>query len=289
MERLSRQEQRERNRLALLEAAEKVFAERGIQGASVDEVAAEAGLTKGAVYSNFDGKEDLLLAVLRHGLGREARAQAERLLHGGREAGALVEEFGAYWVEGARGGGQDSFARLTVEFMVHATRHPAVREQLVAVLFPDEGTGSGRHPLAPEGSGLAELPYGEADAILKSLDLGMRLLTLLAPERCPRSSSSKRSASCPRRRRPGRVAGWRVRRRARRRVARLAGQRARRRAGRLTRRGWADGWPGRTGRCAYSHGRPACSCCDRTAVRLPLRQPSRHVFPDTAEIVGGRP
>ncbi|MEV0822679.1 helix-turn-helix domain-containing protein [Nonomuraea rubra] len=185
MERLSRQEQRERNRLALLEAAEKVFAERGIQGASVDEVAAEAGLTKGAVYSNFDGKEDLLLAVLRHGLGREARAQAERLLHGGREAGALVEDFGAYWVEGARGGGQDSFARLTVEFMVHATRHPAVREQLVAVLFPDEGTGSGRHPLAPEGSGLAELPYGEADAILKSLDLGMRLLTLLAPERCP--------------------------------------------------------------------------------------------------------
>ncbi|WP_253759652.1 TetR/AcrR family transcriptional regulator [Nonomuraea thailandensis] len=36
-----------------------MFAERGIQGASVDEVAAEAGLTKGAVYSNFDGKEDL--------------------------------------------------------------------------------------------------------------------------------------------------------------------------------------------------------------------------------------
>ncbi|MEV0995602.1 helix-turn-helix domain-containing protein [Nonomuraea sp. NPDC050202] len=185
VERLSRQEQRERNRLALLEAAEKVFAERGIQGASVDEVAAEAGLTKGAVYSNFDGKEDLLLAVLRHGLGREARAQAERLLHGGREAGALVEEFGAYWVESARGGGQDRFARLTVEFMVHATRHPAVREQLVALLFPGEGAGSGPHPLAPVGSGLAELPYEEADAILKSLDLGMRLLTLLAPEHCP--------------------------------------------------------------------------------------------------------
>jgi hypothetical protein len=46
-ERLTRQEQRERNRLKLLEAAEKVFAERGVQGASLDEVAAEAGLTKG--------------------------------------------------------------------------------------------------------------------------------------------------------------------------------------------------------------------------------------------------
>ncbi|WP_103953884.1 TetR/AcrR family transcriptional regulator [Nonomuraea solani] len=182
-ERLTRQEQRERNRLALLEAAEKVFAERGVQGASVDEVAAEAGLTKGAVYSNFDGKEDLLLAVMRHGLGREARAQSERLLHGGRDAGELVAEFGAYWEESARNGEQDRFARLTVEFMVHATRDPAVREQLVALLFPPGGPD--RHPLAPPGSGLAGLPYEQADAILKSLDIGMRLLALLAPERCP--------------------------------------------------------------------------------------------------------
>ncbi|WP_253749120.1 hypothetical protein [Nonomuraea thailandensis] len=107
------------------------------------------------------------------------------MLHGGRPAGELAEEFGAYWVDGARGGGQDRFARLTVEFMVHAVRHPAVREQLVGLLFPGEGAGSGRHPPAVEGSGLGELPYDEADAILKSLDLGMRLLTLLAPERCP--------------------------------------------------------------------------------------------------------
>jgi AcrR family transcriptional regulator len=182
-ERLTRQEQRERNRLKLLEAAEKVFAERGVQGASLDEVAAEAGLTKGAVYSNFDGKEDLLLAVMRHRLGQEAAAQTDRLLHSEREADELVAEYGAYWVEVARGAAQERFAQMTVELMIHATRHPAVREQLVALMFPPGGPD--RHPLAPPGSALAELPYEQADAILKSLDIGMRLLTLLAPEHCP--------------------------------------------------------------------------------------------------------
>ncbi|MFI7632961.1 TetR/AcrR family transcriptional regulator [Nonomuraea sp. NPDC049400] len=183
-ERLTRQEQRERNRLNLLEAAEKVFAERGIQGGSIDDVAAEAGLTKGAVYSNFAGKEDLLLAVMRHRLGQEARAQSERLLHSGREPDELVAEYGQYWVEVVRSEAQEKFAQMTVELMIHATRHPAVREQLVAVLFPPGGS-SDRHPLAPPGSALAELPYEQADAILKSLDIGMRLLTLLAPEHCP--------------------------------------------------------------------------------------------------------
>ncbi|TDE54550.1 TetR/AcrR family transcriptional regulator [Nonomuraea mesophila] len=182
-ERLTRQEQRERNRLKLLEAAEKVFAERGIQGASIDEVAAEAGLTKGAVYSNFASKEELLIEVMRHRLGGEARAQADRLLHSGRDSEALVEEFGRYWAERVRGGDQEAFAQMTVELMIHATRNPAVREQLVDLVFPT--AGEGRHPLSPPGSALAGLPYAQADAILKSLDIGMRLLVLLAPERCP--------------------------------------------------------------------------------------------------------
>ncbi|MFI6816080.1 TetR/AcrR family transcriptional regulator [Nonomuraea sp. NPDC050328] len=183
-ERLTRQEQRERNRLKLLAAAEKVFAERGIQGASLDEVAAAAGLTKGAVYSNFDGKEDLLLAVMRHRLGQEARAQADRTLHAERDAGELVEEFAGYWADQVRAGDQDTFAQMTVELMIHATRDPALREHLVALVFPPADVPH-RHPLAPSGSGLGELPYEQADAILKALDLGMRLLTLLAPERCP--------------------------------------------------------------------------------------------------------
>ncbi|WP_235834727.1 TetR family transcriptional regulator [Actinomadura logoneensis] len=65
-ERTTRRERREQTRAALLEAAERLWAERGIHGASLDDVASAAGLTKGAVYSNFAGKTDLLLALVEH-------------------------------------------------------------------------------------------------------------------------------------------------------------------------------------------------------------------------------
>jgi AcrR family transcriptional regulator len=48
----------------LLDAALRVFAEFGFDSASVDQVAAAAGLTKGAVYSNFAGKDDLFFAMM---------------------------------------------------------------------------------------------------------------------------------------------------------------------------------------------------------------------------------
>lgn len=55
----------ERTRAALLDAARTVFAEKGYEGASVGDVAMEAGFTKGAVYANFGGKEELLLHIAR--------------------------------------------------------------------------------------------------------------------------------------------------------------------------------------------------------------------------------
>jgi AcrR family transcriptional regulator len=61
--RLTRAEQREQTRGCLVAAAAKVFTRRGYDNASLDEVAEEAGFTKGAVYSNFKGKEDLFLAT----------------------------------------------------------------------------------------------------------------------------------------------------------------------------------------------------------------------------------
>jgi AcrR family transcriptional regulator len=62
--RTSRQEKRAQTREALLDAAERLWAKHGIRGASLDEIAASAGMTKGAVYSNFAGKTDLILALL---------------------------------------------------------------------------------------------------------------------------------------------------------------------------------------------------------------------------------
>ena len=55
----------------LLEAAGVVFARQGFHGATLDEVAATAGFTKGAVYSNFTSKDDLFLALGEPGGGRD--------------------------------------------------------------------------------------------------------------------------------------------------------------------------------------------------------------------------
>ena len=51
-------------RMRLIEAAATVFAQKGYGGASLEEVAETAGFSKGAVYSNFAGKEELFLALL---------------------------------------------------------------------------------------------------------------------------------------------------------------------------------------------------------------------------------
>jgi AcrR family transcriptional regulator len=61
--RLSREEKKARTRTELLEAATRVFPRSGYHGTSVEEIAGEAGYSKGAVYSNFASKEDLFLAV----------------------------------------------------------------------------------------------------------------------------------------------------------------------------------------------------------------------------------
>jgi AcrR family transcriptional regulator len=63
-ERMSRKESQLQTRGRLLDAALEVFSRRGSYAASVDEIAAEAGFSKGAVYSNFSSKEDLFLALI---------------------------------------------------------------------------------------------------------------------------------------------------------------------------------------------------------------------------------
>src|SRR5208283_4290635 len=64
MPRLTRKEQQAHTRECLMRSAGKVFARRGLQQASIDEVAEDAGFTKGAFYANFKSKEELFLAML---------------------------------------------------------------------------------------------------------------------------------------------------------------------------------------------------------------------------------
>lgn len=68
---------RENSREQLLNAAAKVFAERGYRGASVEAIASEAGVTKGALYWNFDSKADLFFSLLEERVDQRLRVLLE--------------------------------------------------------------------------------------------------------------------------------------------------------------------------------------------------------------------
>jgi len=63
--RMTREDSRELTQQRLLDAAQKVFAKKGLDGASVEDIAAAAGYTRGAFYSNFASKNDLFIEMLR--------------------------------------------------------------------------------------------------------------------------------------------------------------------------------------------------------------------------------
>lgn len=71
---------RQVTREKLQDAAIEVFAEEGLQGASVEAVCARAGFTRGAFYSNFESKEQLFLALLEREFDRRARDLEEKAL-----------------------------------------------------------------------------------------------------------------------------------------------------------------------------------------------------------------
>ena len=77
-ERLNRQERKSQTRERLIDAAAVVFARRGFEAASLDEVAAAAGYTKGAVYSNFASKTDLFIALIERRIEVQSAEHARR-------------------------------------------------------------------------------------------------------------------------------------------------------------------------------------------------------------------
>ena len=125
---MTRKEQQAHTRSCLLSSAAKVFAKRGLQQASIDDVAADAGYTKGAFYANFDSKEDLFLAMLEERFAERLRhiqklvSTDDELEQQAREAG---EDFVAYLAA------DPDWQRLFFEFAAHATRNPQFRRELV--------------------------------------------------------------------------------------------------------------------------------------------------------------
>lgn len=91
----------EETREKLIAAARKAFAEKGFADASMDDLAAAAGLTRGALHHNFRDKRGLLAAVVDRIDGEmAARAQAKAAEAGGDEWSRLLAE-GAAYIESA--------------------------------------------------------------------------------------------------------------------------------------------------------------------------------------------
>src|ERR1051326_9517460 len=75
--RLSRAEQNDRNRALLLAAARRVFLARGYYAATLEQIADEAGFSKGVVYSRFASKADMFLALLEERIDERAAQNAD--------------------------------------------------------------------------------------------------------------------------------------------------------------------------------------------------------------------
>src|SRR5919201_6585711 len=120
--RLKRAEKVERNRDALLAAARRVFLDRGYTAATLEAIAEEAGFSKGLVYSQFDSKADLFLALLDERIAERA-AQNRRVAEGLAGAEGFIALFKDYDREASANAG---WVRLLVEFRAHAASDPAL-------------------------------------------------------------------------------------------------------------------------------------------------------------------
>ena len=126
--RLTRAEQREKTRGCLVEAATKVFSRRGYDKASLDEVAEEAGFTKGAVYSNFKGKEDLFLATIDAHFEKRLES-IKRVLAEEPDERGTAHAAGMDFMNQLNA--DPEYFALFFEFWAYAQRNPAVKKKFL--------------------------------------------------------------------------------------------------------------------------------------------------------------
>jgi AcrR family transcriptional regulator len=128
MPRLTRKERQAHTRECLMKSAAKLFAQRGLQQASIEDLAEDAGFTKGAFYANFKNKEELFLAMLDERFA-ERVAQIERVVGGegtGVEKAVLAGDDFAAMVRA-----DPDWQRLFYEFSAYALRDEDFRQELV--------------------------------------------------------------------------------------------------------------------------------------------------------------
>jgi AcrR family transcriptional regulator len=178
--RRTRRQRQVETREALLAAAAEVFAQRGVAGASLDQIAERAGYTRGAIYANFADKDDLFLTLVERHKDAfiDAFDRAVSLDTPDRRLSAVQ----ALLTAGPQGIAADWIV-LWTELWLHAVRHPQVAGRLatherryraaVARLLTSTAADLGRTlPASAE----------ELAAEVIALDVGLSLQGRLSPE-----------------------------------------------------------------------------------------------------------
>ena len=116
-------------RARLIQSAEKVFARDGFEAAKLEEIAKDAGYTRGAVYANFDSKEDLFLALLEREISSRIAALEKEMdkVHESEAKLRVMREFFMTKTLDRR------WCLLSLEFKLFAVRHPEVKQRLAAM------------------------------------------------------------------------------------------------------------------------------------------------------------
>lgn len=152
----------------LIEAAVGVFADKGVLGASVEEICEAAGFTRGAFYSNFDSKDALCIAVLEKQADADldaARRAIASLAPLGVDADTIVDQAIAAFLATQRSDRTRVLA--AAELRLYAAREPAIREayrelvarttRVFAPLILDAAASVGYEVVVPPGEALEVL------------------------------------------------------------------------------------------------------------------------------------
>jgi AcrR family transcriptional regulator len=178
MERLTRKQKQAHTRECLMHSAARVFARRGLQQASIDEVAEEAGFTKGAFYANFRSKEELFLAMLDERFATRIE-EIERVIASEGSTAEKARRAGDLFAQTLRA--DPEWERLFFEFSMYAardedfrqelvTRYRAMRERIAAALAADAAHHDKQMALSPDDVALITSAMSNGFALEKLLE-----------------------------------------------------------------------------------------------------------------------
>jgi AcrR family transcriptional regulator len=180
MARLSRKEKQANTRSSLMESAAQVFAQRGLQQASIDDVAERAGYTKGAFYANFDSKEELFLAMLDERFA-ERLEEIERVVDTDQAPEEQARQAGADFTRAVIA--DPEWERLFFEFSAYAARNEGFRSELVTRYRALRARVTELYRRRMEREGLKEpLPLDQITLMTFAMAKGVALEKLLEPD-----------------------------------------------------------------------------------------------------------